>query len=941
MDVETPRLEDFCFGRCRVVPRRRELEHDGKVIEIGDRAFELLLTLVNARGSALSKDRLMALVWPGRIVEENTLESQISILRRALGDDRAAIRTVAGRGYQFVGELVEKAAPSLALTLWSLPASVSRLIGRETPLREVTELATSYRLITLVGSGGVGKTRLAIEAARQLVQCFPDGVCLVELGSTTSAQFLPMTIARALGFPPGEGTPSLDRIAAEIRHRRLLLVLDNCEHLIEGTARMAETLLHTLPNATIIATSREALRIAGEYIYRVASLDVPPDENSADIQHYGAIQLLEERVGSKEFCYGDTDRMLALKARICRNLDGIPLAIELAAARVPVFGLQGVADRLDDRFELLTQGARTALPRQQTLRATLDWSYELLSASEQIVLDQLSIFADGFSIDSAQAVVGTADIPPDKVVACVISLINRSMISPGLTADQVRYRLLETTRAYAREKLQARGILHDLSMRHARYYLALFQRAQREAESRADIDWSSAYAPHLEDLRAAINWSFSNGGHVEVAVDLTIATVAFSIQLSLLEESLARVNAALSLLDQHAIADDQRRMKLYAARGACLLYQTSGPETGATFNTALELAERVGDTEYQMRGLWGSVCYSYLNGLYAETLEFARRFGKLAAASSHSSDQFVACRLTGSAHLLLGELDEARTDLDRAVAGHVSLSRAQRIQFIYDEKTLANGVLSHTLWCLGLPDQAMRAAGQALASAHELDHPPSLSYALSEGVCPIALLNGAESELHDAVVELTQATRRHGVSTWKARGRIWQAFLDLQAGRLETYEEVIKPAISEIGGAGRYFFLTPLLSAVGITLGLQGRVTDGLAVIVPAIQRARLTGDECSLIELMRVQGELLLVESGPSSSSIAETLFSEALSVAHRRHFLAWELRCATSLAALWHRQGKSREARRLLRDVYDAFSEGWGTADLVAARDLITTIG
>jgi predicted ATPase len=235
----------------------------------------------------------------------------------------------------------------------------------------------------------------------------------------------------------------------------------------------------------------------------------------------------------------------------------------------------------------------------------------------------------------------------------------------------------------------------------------------------------------------------------------------------------------------------------------------------------------------------------------------------------------------------------------------------------------------------------MRAAEHALENARELDHLPSICLALSEAVCVAALTTGSEVALENAVTELRDATRRHGVSTWKARGRMWHALLQMRAGDRHVYERVIQPALDEIGGARFFVALTPFLSAVSQSLGAHGRMGNAMALLDPAIERARESGDECSLVELMRAKGELLLALDAPDGASEAARLIADGLSLAHRRRFLAWELRCATSLAALWHRQGRSQEAKHMLQGVYDRFSEGWGTADLVAARNLIATIG
>jgi len=946
MDAQTSQYDDFSFGATVVSPRRRQLTHKGNKAEIGDRAFDLLVALVAARGSVLSKNLIMSLIWPGRIVEENTLEGQVSGLRRALGDDRAAVHTVPGRGYQFVGEILYKSQeatpPSLAQICSNirLPADISPLIGREIALHEVCDLALSHRLVTLVGSGGIGKTRLAVEAARGLAQSFADGVFIAELASTSSPDYLPAAIAVALGFPPGDGTPSLDKLAASLNERHILVLLDNCEHLIESAARMAETLLHVAPNASVIATSREALRLTGEYVYRVPSLEVPPDDTAENGRDFGAVRLFEERVGTDPLVCDEGLHALQLKVRICRQLDGIPLAIELAAACVPAFGLKGVADRLNDRFHLLTHGARTALPRQQTLRATLDWSYGLLPDAQRTVLNRLSLFAGQFTMESAQAVASGGEIAADAVVGAIIELIQKSLLTPLPVEGQMRYRLLETTRAYAREQLAASGELDGSSARHALHYLDVFRHAERLAAARADVDWNADFALHLEDLRTAIAWGFSETGKAAIAVELTIASIPLSMQLALMDECLSRVNTALTRLLKDASPAGDREMKLHAARGACLLCKSASPETGAAFSAALELAEQAGNPEYQLLGLWGCWNCAYLNGRFAETVLLGRRVVEIAAGSKWSSDQFIAYRLTGMAHLLVGELDDAQANLERAFNSTVPMPRAQRIRFLYDEHMVAHTALSHTLWFQGLPDQATRAAQQALADAEQLDHPASLCYALSEAVSTLALLTGDDATLERSISAMMQATRRHGVSTWKARVQMWQALLDLRGGCTSVYTTIIQPALDGIGAKRFFISMTPFLTMSALLLGERGKLAEALALIRPAMERAGQTGDECSFAELLRAKAELTLLDAGPHCEDAAAALLEDALARTRRHQFLAWELRCATSLAALWHRQGKSLAARTLLEPTCRRFSEGLDSGDVRKARALLSSL-
>src|SRR5262245_47105741 len=475
------------FGRFKVVSHRRELLVDGRPMELGGRAFDTLIALLEAPGAVLSKEELMSRVWPDRVVEENNLAAQISQLRKLFGPDGHLIRTVAGRGYQFTGEIrttpATAGAPPSAMS--NLPASVSELIGREGDLQAVAALAAEHRLVSLVGAGGIGKTRLSLEVARHLLPRFPDGVFVAELGPVSSPEVVAATVASAIGLTHDAGAVSPEGVAGAVGTRKLLLVIDNCEHVIEAAAGMAEALLRASPGSVLLATSREPLRVSGEYIYQVPPLAVPAEDNQdmEDIFRHAAVRLFVARAQAAEPRYMAEGRVAAATAAICRNLDGIPLAIELAATRIVAFGVDGVASRLDDRFRLLTGGSRT-LPRHQTMRATLDWSYELLSGPEQVVLRRLGVFAGVFTLDAATAVAACAEIPGADVVDAVVNLVGKSLLSTDVGGAIVRYRLLETTRAYAREKLIESVEFDHVARRHAEYHRDVFQRAEADAETR-------------------------------------------------------------------------------------------------------------------------------------------------------------------------------------------------------------------------------------------------------------------------------------------------------------------------------------------------------------------------------------------------------------------------------------------------------------------------
>ncbi|MFM0342311.1 ATP-binding protein [Paraburkholderia fungorum] len=913
----------FHFGATTVNPGRRELSHDGVCVSVGDRAFDLLMLLIEQRGTVVSKEEIMEVVWPRRIVGENTLEGQVSLLRRALQSDRDAIRTIAGRGYQFVGELVThapsgpdpmSAAPAapVALRGKGLPAYVSRLIGRETHLAELVDLIRSRRLVTLVGAGGVGKTRLAIEAGRQVSSNFADGAVFVELAATASADYLPATVATAFGFPPGDGTRDFEKIALSLHDRRLVILVDNCEHLIESAAELIERLLQVTPASTVIATSREALRIEGERVYPVPSLDMPSHDEAHDAMRFGAIQLFLERTSLEPDA--GIDACMPLIARICRQLDGIPVAIELAAACTGALGIQGVADRLDDRFQILRNGARTALPRQQTLRATVDWSYALLPPRLQTVLARLSLFAGTFTLDSAQRMIVATDMPPHEVTSAIAELVDRSLLCAVPNLPQMQYRLLDTIRAYARECLVESGTSDDWLVRHARHVLDVFRTAERFARERAEIDWNRTFGIYLDDLRAAVEWAFSNDETVVVAIELTVASIAPAMQFALFEECLRRVDKALEALARLAVHARlnlpvvEWEMKLQAARGACLLFQSAGAQTCEAFAAALALAQETGDVEYQLRGLWGCWSHAYLNGRYPQALALASHFSEVAANSSWSSDRMVARTMSGIAHLCLGQPNEALIELESICMPGGRTSRAERIRFLYDEHSMTRSVLAQALSFLGRHEEAEQMAQRALEDAHALGHSPSICYALSEALCPTALLRNDDAGLAKAVQSLADATRRHGVSTWKARAEMWRGLIALRLGQVESYDASIAPSLDEIGEAQYCVVLTAFLAETAIALARFGRARDADALIARAMARAAAVKDLFSWLELMRAEAEIMLLQGGlDATAELAECMLLNALYVARGRGFVAWETRCKGSLERLWKLIGKS----------------------------------
>ena len=940
------------FGRFSVLPHRRELLAEGRPLELGGRAFDVLMALLEASGAVLSKDALMNRVWPDRIVDENSLQAQISALRRAFGADRDLIRTIAGRGYQFTGELRTVSArpdtfradttaipiSSSARIPTNLPEAVSELIGRDAELDEITDLSASHRLVTLTGAGGIGKTRLGFAAARHLLPRFADGVWAIELAPLSDPEFVPVTVATALGLELTSGTASPLSVANALRAKQLMLVLDNCEHVIDAAARMAEALLRANPAARVIATSREPLRAEGEWVYPVPPLAVPTEASpdGEDPLRYGAVRLFVERARAAAPHFSPDARVAAAITGICRRLDGIPLAIELAAARVAALGIEGVAARLDDRFRLLAGGHRTAMSRHQTLRATLDWSYDLLTEPERVVLRRLAVFAGGFTLQAASGVAADDEITGVDVVDCVANLVTKSLVTADPGGATVRYRLLETTRAYALEKLVEAGDFDTAAQRHARHYLDLFDDAETEAETRPTDAWLADYGPSIDNLRAALDWAFSSDGDISTGLALATAAVPLWVHLSLMDECRSRVEQALAVLGTEPREDAPRGMKLYAALATSLTY-TGGTESEleAAWTKTLDLAERLDDTEYRLRAVWELWTLNRVGRLNHAALTQAQRVSARAANRADPNHRLVGERMLGISCHYQGDQVRARRHLEGVLDAYVETdNRSHIVRFQVDLRVSARTFLAPSLWLLGYPDQAMRAAEAAVEDARAANHALSVCHALVFGACPTALLAGDLARAEHYARTLIDHSVRHGLARWHAYGSAYHGALVIKRGDIAAGLQLLRSGFDELGGFATLRFMDLLMPEA---LWRAGEIARGLATVDQAIVRSEETEEHRLVAELYRIKGELLLLQGAGGAGEAAEGHFRQALDWARRQIALSWELRAATSLARLLRDQDRSTEATALLKPVYDRFTEGFATADLTAAKALL----
>jgi predicted ATPase/DNA-binding winged helix-turn-helix (wHTH) protein len=470
---------EISFGPYRLLPARRLLLEGDRPVSLGSRALDLLIALVERPGEVVSKSELIAKVWPHTFVVEGNLKLHIAALRRALADGQAGnryISTVPGRGYCFVAP-VTRSVGSRSVTaqhlatesLSNLPVPLTRLIGRDEIISRISSQLTHHRLMTLVGPGGIGKTRLAVATADRLANSYEHGVWFVDLTATKDPGLLPAAIISSIRLDIPAEDPSAELLSF-LSDKRMLVVLDNCEHLIEAAAAFALEVLRAAPCVQILATSREPLSVGGERLHHVQSLEFPPvlpGLGAAEALEYPAVQLFVDRAASVvgEFEVRDID--VPIVVDICRKLDGIPLAIEFAAASIDALGLQGVASRLDYPLRLPTTRRRSATPRHHTLRSSLDWSYRLLTEGEQRALRRLSVFAGSFTMDAAAAVVADSNYTKSETVDRVVALVAKSLVAADADGSSIRLRLTATTRAYTLEKLAESGELGAIAQRQA------------------------------------------------------------------------------------------------------------------------------------------------------------------------------------------------------------------------------------------------------------------------------------------------------------------------------------------------------------------------------------------------------------------------------------------------------------------------------------------
>ena len=922
------------FGPFTLRPAQRVLAEGASRIPLGSRAFDILLLLLERAGTFVSKSEIVARVWPSTVVVEGNLRVHVTALRKALSDGREGRRyilNVPNRGYSFVAPVTREAvAPPAAEPPAPGPGLVAplhRIVGRDAARESLDRLIRRERLVTIVGAGGMGKTTLAVVVA-------------------TSSEPAPWTAVRFIDLAPvGQGRMVLDALCAVLGLRvdgdaqatlltylvdkSLLLLLDNCEHVLGDVAGLAEAILRAAPGVRLLATSRAPLRADGERTFRLQPLELPdPGEHvtAAEALRFGAVELFVDRATASLDSYVLQDADAGAVVDVCRRLDGIPLAIELAAAFVPSLGVRGIGAALQGRFLQGRPGRRTANPRHRTLQSMVDWSYGLLTPCQRRVLARLSMFSSSFTLESAGALARSDCATPAECFDAVMELVDKSLLTVDMSGDPTYFRLLETTRAYASSRLLESGELPAMRRRHAEHTLELMQESElawRDADAGA---WRRRYGRHVDDVRCALAWAMSPEGDAVLGIAITVRSAQLLFQLSRTDECMRFANAALQAAEGAAL-EPGLRVELHLVHALLLIHTQRQMQA---MQETLEHAERIAG-ELKDRRLMALVTGVDWLGAYIRSEavamgELANRFQSLTASDGDPASANLGDRIHAHALHLAGDQRGARIHAERALATPF-VPRPPFLGGVLIDRGITMGMLlSRILWLQGLPDQAEAAVARALELAREDGGSITTTYVMGLAACPLAMWSGRTQLARERVSQLARLARENSLALWRVYAVSFETLLDWHEGG--RHGQPVFPEGLEIREASLQ--LGEMLATLHADWADDHDFRRGD------------TGDAGW------AQAELLRVRAGRAQAAgdaaAAHGLLLQSLDRARRDGTLAWELRTTTSLARLRASQGRTAEALDSLADVLGRFTEGFDTADVLEAaalRDALASSG
>ena len=912
------------FGPFELSTRERVLRRDGVVLPLGSRAIDILIHLVERPGEVVGKKELIDQVWSDVNVEEGSLRVHVAAIRKALADGQFGNRYVAnvqGRGYSFVGQVVgleDRIVNKADRTEHEvgLPARLLKMIGRGPVLDDVKDRIRNDRFVTLLGPGGIGKTTVAVAVGHTMAEEF-DGIHFVDLASLTDPRHVPAAVGTSLGLALKVKDATAELLDG-VRSKKLLIILDSCEHLIEAVAPLAERLFQETTQVHLLATSRELLRVEGEYCYRVPPLDFPPEapeQATSAMVRYPAMELFVERVAAKGGSFALTDAEAPYVAEICRKLDGVPLAIELAAGRVAALGIRNTVTSLVSRLELLKLGRRTSVPRHRTLRATLDWSYDLLSDIEKIVFRRIAPFVGQFTLEGAQYVAGALGSGDGEIFDAIAGLVEKSLLATRIDETQVQYRLLDTTRAYAFEKLEEHNELDATLLRYAQHVAEHLESQRDVLATQARAERVAFYSSQLGNVRAALEWGFGAQGSNEIATRLAAASMQLFLELSLLIECRVWAERAITrLADQHK--DSRREMEICASLPLALMHtEGSSQRVREAFSRALDIAGVQRDVGYELRLLSGLFMYSHWTMDIRGATDLAVRSEKLALKTGDPGDAALAEAMLAASDHLVGNHLSAQRHCELGLRYLASGPRLRTEQHLFHYTSFLLVGMTRSLLYRGLLDEAHDYANRAREEGKKSGHPATFCRSLAL-ILPVFLTMADLRQSDQYIGELNDLSVLHSMIPYRAiatglRGQ----WLLLQDNRIDG-AQLLKRALEELHAQRQEMLSMDFTCDLAAALVDLGKHEQAMTLTMDAIEQQQRAGKFLHMPALFRVKA---LACRSAEDYSEAEVSLLTAVDWAKRQGATLFELKAATDLAELLLKQDRVPDASRHLGAALD----------------------
>ncbi len=933
------------FGPFELNAAERSLKKAGHVIPLGGRAYDILIALLESAGEVVGKAELIARAWPDVTVEEGSLRVHLSALRKALGDGQFGdkyIANIQGHGYSFIAPVARLPADddrvNASAGTSNLPPALGRMVGRNNVVLEMQGLLQAgRRLITVLGAGGIGKTTVALSVGHGALADFTGAAFFADLSTVNDQEHLIGAIASAVGLGPHLVDPK-QALLNFLRPRRALIILDSCEHLIEKIAEIAGSIFQNAPGIYILATSREALHVPGEHVLRLCPLDCPPEQaglTASEVIAYPAVRLFAERVSARRGEFSLSDDEAPMVAEICRKLDGIPLAIELAAGRAAILGVGNTVARLGSRLDLLKFGRRTANPRHQTLIATLDWSHDHLSEVERVLLRRVAIFVGHFTLEAALAVAEEAGIDGSEIAEALGNLVNKSLIGVWTGSRGPCYQLLDTTRAYALEKLAISDEQDSIAERHASFAI---QMLESNPANLFDLESTEAAAnavrDYLGNIRAALEWSFGPNGNDRTAIRLAAAASPLLLAMSLLLECRKWMERAIDRIA--ADCDPRDQMEIHASLALSLMFTAGNSErVREAFNMALTFAERLEDTYQQLRLLSGLSMYLHRTIDAAGSLEVALRAETVAKRTGNREDAALADAMLGAAYYMLADHVRAPKHLERALHRSQDSQRFNATQYLFDLRTTSLFNLTRSHWFAGNLDRAAAYAKRTIEEAGRSNHPIALCRAFILTM-PFHFWIGHLGQVERNLSELELTAEKYSLEPFRAVAMGLRGRLLIHIGQTVDGIRHLQDSLEKLGVLRYEMLVTDFVAELAVSLARQNERTEALALIDASIATQLDLKRPLHLPALFLSKGIALVCGDARQIGS-AQECFEEAMTLAGQQSALSFELRAGLELAQLWIDRGQIRRAHDLIGPIYDRFIEGLATPDLVLARQIL----